>query len=266
MSIASRRAKCLSRSSTCAGHEAFGQRRSTSPSGRTASVPQTGQRSGGAHGSVPGGRFSSTTDTTFGITSPPRSIRTVSPRAHVLAGDLLLVVERGAAHRGSREEHRLEVRDRRQAGRCGPPAPRSPAPPSRPAAPGTCRRSPSAGTSTSRRAPAAARSRPPSRRRRRSRTRAPRARSRQASIAASTSADARQRRALGVRAQAPGAQPLERLPLALELEPAQVGDRVQEHLEARASPRRGRRGSSSCRPRRSSGWRTAPPRPPRARG
>ena len=79
MSIALRPAKCLSRSSSCAGHDAFGQRRSTSPSGFTAGVPQTGQRSGGDQGRAPFGLFSSTTRTTLGITSPPRSMRTVSP-------------------------------------------------------------------------------------------------------------------------------------------------------------------------------------------
>ena len=77
--MASRRAKCLRRSSTWAGQDELGQRRSTSPSGLTASVPQTGQWLGGCQGRVRAGRRSSATSTTLGITSPPFSMRTVSP-------------------------------------------------------------------------------------------------------------------------------------------------------------------------------------------
>ena len=65
--------------STWAGQEALGQRRSTSPSAFTTGVWQTGHSVGGVHGSVPGGRFASTTETTLGMTSPPFSMRTVSP-------------------------------------------------------------------------------------------------------------------------------------------------------------------------------------------
>src|SRR6266568_803334 len=79
MSMAWRPAKCRRRCSIWAGHDAFGHRRSTSPSGLTALVPQTGQTSGGVQGLVPAGRFSSTTRTTLGMTSPPFSMSTVSP-------------------------------------------------------------------------------------------------------------------------------------------------------------------------------------------
>ena len=79
MSMAWREAKCRRRCSIWAGQDALGHRRSTSPSGLTAFVPHTGQASGGTQGVVPAGRFSSTTRTTLGMTSPPFSMSTVSP-------------------------------------------------------------------------------------------------------------------------------------------------------------------------------------------
>ncbi len=112
--MASRRAKCLSRSSSWAGHDAFGQRRSTSPSGFTTAEPQDGQTEGGVHGGAPAGRFSSTTRTTLGITSPPRSISTVSPTRtslRAISSSLWSVARR---HRGAREVHRPQSGDGRQ--------------------------------------------------------------------------------------------------------------------------------------------------------
>ena len=266
MSIASRRAKCLSRSSTCAGHEAFGQRRSTSPSAPHGLGPAH-RAALGRRPRLGAGRPLLEHDRHHlrdHLAAPLDPHRVALP--HVLAGDLLLVVERGAAHGGSREEHRLEVRDGRQAAGAAHLHLDRAAPPSRPAAPGTCRRSPSAGTSRSSRAPAAARSRPPSPRRRRSRTRAPRAgraRSR------SPRAPRRCRRSAATRGFVRKPQERSRSSAChwlVELEPAQVGDPVQEHLEApllddarvEALHRAGRGVPA--------GSRTAPPRPPRARG
>ena len=65
------------------------------PSSRTAWLLQTGQRSGKTKGLLPRGRFSSTTATTCGMTSPARWMMTVSPIADVLARDLVLVVQGG---------------------------------------------------------------------------------------------------------------------------------------------------------------------------
>ncbi len=42
-------------------------------------MPQTGQRDGQANGFAPRGRFSNMTETTWGMTSPLRSMSTVSP-------------------------------------------------------------------------------------------------------------------------------------------------------------------------------------------
>ena len=47
--------------------------------GRAATPPQAGQRSGKANGVAPSGRFDTSVWTTYGITSPARSINTVSP-------------------------------------------------------------------------------------------------------------------------------------------------------------------------------------------
>ncbi len=61
------------------------QRRTASPGGRTAKLPQTGQCSGKTYGSVPAGRRSARTSTTCGMTSPARWISTVSPTRMSLA-------------------------------------------------------------------------------------------------------------------------------------------------------------------------------------
>ena len=65
--------------------------------------------------------------------------------AHVLAREVLHVVERRAADGRAREEDRRELRDRRQDARSAPPARRCPSRPSSPPPAGTCRRRPSAG-------------------------------------------------------------------------------------------------------------------------
>ena len=94
--------------------------------------------------------------------------------AHVLARDVLLVVERGELHGHAGDLHRLELGEGHHVARCGPrstsPAPawwwRSSA--------GTSRRSPRAARGPPRPAGAAARGRRPSPPRRRSRSRATR--------------------------------------------------------------------------------------------
>ena len=79
MSIAPREPKWRSRSLSCAGQALFAQRQYASPSGRDVRPPQAGQRAGKRNGSVPGGRRAATTWTTYGITSPARSMSTASP-------------------------------------------------------------------------------------------------------------------------------------------------------------------------------------------
>ena len=80
--------RCSSRSATrsarCAagaapGTRLFSQRHTTSSSGRTSRLPHDGHSSGIAQGSDRSARSGSTTFTTFGMTSPPFSIRTRSP-------------------------------------------------------------------------------------------------------------------------------------------------------------------------------------------
>ena len=55
------------------------QRKSTSPSSRTASLPHTGQLRGMVNGVGSPTRLSTSTETTSGITSPARRTTTVSP-------------------------------------------------------------------------------------------------------------------------------------------------------------------------------------------
>src|SRR2546422_592497 len=62
-----------------AGQAALVQRTTTSPSGREAADPHTGHRSGKTNGLASAGRFSVTTRTMCGMTSPARSTTTVSP-------------------------------------------------------------------------------------------------------------------------------------------------------------------------------------------
>ena len=64
--------------------------------------------------SRPRGRRSETTRTICGMTSPARCTITVSPIAHVLARDLVLVVQRRVGDDDAADRHRLEPRDRRQ--------------------------------------------------------------------------------------------------------------------------------------------------------
>ena len=79
MFMALRPQKWRMASRTTAGHAGFTQRSATSPGSRTAGSPQTGQRLGMTYGGASEGRFSSTTRTTLGMTSPPFSTMTVSP-------------------------------------------------------------------------------------------------------------------------------------------------------------------------------------------
>ena len=81
MSNALRETKCLMRSTACAGQISPPvQRRTASPSSRTAWLPQTGQRSGKHVGHwQSAGRFSGTMSRICGMTSPARWMITVSP-------------------------------------------------------------------------------------------------------------------------------------------------------------------------------------------
>jgi len=79
MFIAFREAKCSRPRRIRAGHETFSHRQMTSPSGFTSVLSQNGHADGICHsGSPSGGRASSTGPSTFGMISPPFSIRTMS--------------------------------------------------------------------------------------------------------------------------------------------------------------------------------------------
>ena len=80
MSKARRETKWISRSTSWSGQvRPPVQRRTTSPGGRMARLPQVGQWVGGVQGSAPAGRRSRMTATICGITSPARCSCTVSP-------------------------------------------------------------------------------------------------------------------------------------------------------------------------------------------
>ncbi len=115
MSSARRLAKCSSACLRCAGH--------TSPPVQRAmaSLRQAHDRRA-ALGTLrrhherrahPCGRARGATRTTSGITSPARRTITVSPIVHVLAADLVLVVQRRVGDGRAADEHRRQPRDRR---------------------------------------------------------------------------------------------------------------------------------------------------------
>jgi hypothetical protein len=81
MSIAPRPAKWNTDSRSCAGQDTvFGQRTSTSPSGRPSSVPHSGHDVGMTNSrTAASSRSASTGPTTSGMTSPARRTTTVSP-------------------------------------------------------------------------------------------------------------------------------------------------------------------------------------------
>ena len=69
MSMAPLLTKCLSNSKNWAGQEALGQRCMASSSGFTMAVPHSGQWDGIWNSVVPGGRWSRTGPSTWGMTS-----------------------------------------------------------------------------------------------------------------------------------------------------------------------------------------------------
>ena len=113
MSMAPRAAKWMTWPSSCAGHESPFVQTWYAPS-RSTAAPHTGHFAGMANARVPRGRFSFSTSTTSGMTSPARRTRTVSPTRTSLRSDLVLVVQRGARDRDARDVHRLERRHRRE--------------------------------------------------------------------------------------------------------------------------------------------------------
>src|SRR5581483_4936210 len=130
-----REAQCRMVSRSLAGQLALTQRWSASPSARTTRPPQTGQCVGMRKERW--SRGCSTTRTTLGITSPPRSTSTTSPMwtsrrsissmlcsvarltVDVQALYLVHVVQRGAADGGAADGHGLKPGDRSQLP--GPP-------------------------------------------------------------------------------------------------------------------------------------------------
>ena len=168
--------------------------------------------------------------------------------AHVLAGDVLLVVERGELHRHARHLHRRRAGRTAPCGRCGP---RSTSPARawwwRSSA-GTSRRSRRAARARPRRGGAAAPGRRPSPPRRRSRSPATRGAPPTPLQAATTSSRRVAALDVGVHREAVLAQPLERLEVALELDPLQRADRVgPDRQRARRGHARSPAGGSSPR-------------------
>ena len=192
MSIAPRETKCLTCWNTCPGQPArLGQIVHTPPSGLTVGVPQAGHFSGGFGGAerllallrLGRGRHDARDHVARAHDDHLVAL------AHVLAQQVLLVVERGELHRHAAHLHRLEARERdhvarsarRSTSRRGAWWWRSSA--------GTSRRSRRAARGPPRRDRAGCGGRSPSRRRRRSRSRASRAappRRRQAATVPST--------------------------------------------------------------------------------
>ena len=168
MSRARRETKCRMDSWTCAGQEAFTQRTATSPGTRTTFSPHAGQRRRQREERRPFRPL---------LEEDARHFRDHVARlldghgvahTHVLAREVLEIVERGASDDRAREKDGRELGDGRQD-------------PVRPtcttisvtvvvaSSAGTCTRSPSAGLSRSDRGASGRPRRPPSRRRRPSR-------------------------------------------------------------------------------------------------
>ena len=116
MSKAGRETKWISRSTACAAQlKPPVQRRTTSPSGRSAALPQTGQRSGIAERLLPSaGRLSGNgmEDLRDHVARALQQHRVADP--HILAGDLVLVVQRGAGDQHAAHVHGGEPGHRRQ--------------------------------------------------------------------------------------------------------------------------------------------------------
>ena len=122
MSKAWRETKWTSRSTRCAGQiRPPVQRRTTSPGGRTAWLPQAGQVSGKANGldsrRAPIRHHGD--DLRDHVASPLQHHGVAD--ADVLAGDLVLVVQCGPAHHDAADIHRLQLRHGASARRCGRP-------------------------------------------------------------------------------------------------------------------------------------------------
>ena len=116
MSIAPLLTKCLTCWKDWPGQPArLGQIVKTAPSGFTVGVPQAGHFFGGFGLRA---RFCSCAaacgETTWGITSPARITTTSSPLAHVLAGQVLLVVEGRGGDGDAADVDRLQHRERDQ--------------------------------------------------------------------------------------------------------------------------------------------------------
>ena len=158
MSIAWRLAKCSSACLRCAGQTRPPVQRAIASSGsRTIAEPHSGHCVGMTNSRASAGRRSASTRTTSGITSPARRTIDGVADAHVLAPDLVLVVQRRVGHRDAADEHRLEPRDRRdRAGAADLHADVEELASSFPR-PGTCARPPSAARASRSRARAAAR-------------------------------------------------------------------------------------------------------------
>ena len=163
MSIAPREAKCVSSCQRRPSQSRLGHFVKTAFSGLTVGVPHTGQCFGGFGG--------------------PRAARALDlvrrrrddlrdhvaraqdddlvARADVLAGEVLLVVQRGELHRDAADVHGLEDRERMQVAELRRRSTRSRAAGSPSSSAGTSRRSPSAGRGRRRRVGAGARRRRP---------------------------------------------------------------------------------------------------------
>ena len=120
MSIARRDAKCSSASRRCARQTSPPLHRATaSPSARVTWDPHTGQRSGSFTRRAPRGSpvGDDAHDLGYHVAGAPHDDGVAD--AHVLALELVHVVQRHVAHGDAADEHRLEARDGRE--RAGAP-------------------------------------------------------------------------------------------------------------------------------------------------
>ena len=114
MSIAPREAKWISPCTIWAGHERFGQRTCTSPGGCTTGVEQAGHSAGIEKGRSFAGPLLGERrhDLRYHVARPLDDDAVADPQ--VLAGDVVLVVERRELDGGAADHDRLELREGHQ--------------------------------------------------------------------------------------------------------------------------------------------------------
>ena len=220
---------------SCAGQSRLGQRVTASSSSRTTAEPHTGQRSGKRYLRAPRRalllhHLHDLRDHVAGALHDDRVAH-----AHVLALDLVAVVERRVRDRDAAHAHGLELRHRRErAGAADLHLDREHASWS-PARAGTCRPPPSAARATRSRARSGAASRSTFTTRAVDLDRQRRALREQRLVRLDHRVDAAADAALGAGREAPAGEQLEHLRLRLHAARQSLADRVRAQLE-RAQP------------------------------